>query len=340
MIGDTLTTIQPQEHTTATTIKPDTAHHNAPVTPHDDVSADYTRQYQQHPATPIDAATELYSTRIYPTDSSTTAINTQQAAVDTTGGIHFTLPFSAAPDSTSTLMLGMADPSTQGGDPTIYSLRHDTTVGVTLVICFLLIVYALNRTQNQMGKIVRGILDNTRHRTFTIASLPEMRYLMLLIFCTAIETALVYYNITTTSAPDTSLTTAPIVGIYTAIAIVYLIVKTLVYNFINWVFFSKEQRSAWNGVYVLATSVTSLLLFPILIAQIYLELNANETIIALIVVLGILKLLEMSKAAGIFFGQELTPLHITIYLSVLEIIPIGALISILELCREYIVLEI
>lgn len=340
MIGDTLTTIEPREHSAVATVKPDTAQRKAAPTMVEAASAEQLEQNEQHTYTPTDAATYSFAAQARHIDSLAMAAQQQQAAADTTAGVHFTMPFLSAPDSTSTHLLGLADPKAQGGDPTIYSLRHDTTVGVVLVLCFMLIIYAINRTQSQIGKIARSFLDSTKRRTLNIASLPEMHYLLQLMLCSAIEVALIYYNLTAATTLDTAFRPPLIMVIYVAIAIVYLGLKTLFYAFINWVFFDSEQRAAWNGVYVLATAASSLLLFPILIAQIYLGLSAVGTMIAVVALLGTMKLLEMSKAASILFAGEIAPIHTTIYLSVMEIVPFGVLIAVLDICREAIILMI
>lgn len=319
MNDDSIAVKQPQPQPAAATVEP-TAAPQATITT--------TQQSHTHYAKKHEVDTTATAISEPPTPQESTP-DTTQSQIET---FHLQ-PFGFAGDSIDSLKLSAIPPQGEGGDPTAYAASQNTAVSSVLIACFLVMIYALSQARGQIAKIVRHIMDNRYNRSMTIASLPELRYLFLLIICTAAELGLIYFNATTTSLDEEALSTLPTIGIYSAIALAYIIAKGVMYVIINWVFFSREQRGAWTDVYVTLMAALGVALLPIALAQTYLEISADTTLTLAIVAVGIQKIVSLSKAYDIFFSRSGGMLHVVPYFLTLDLLPIAALIQAWQMCQ-------
>lgn len=250
------------------------------------------------------------------------------------------LPFGQEADSTDTYAILSEPAQGEGGDPTTYSSSRDSSIGGLCILCFLLIIYALSSARSQIMNITRGIFDTTHRRDMAIMSLPEMRYLFLLLFCTAIEQGLLFFSFSNDDIDDIALPTIAVVGIYAAIYIAFIAAKAFVYVFVNWVFFHRDQNSAWIDVFVYINAATGIILFPLMLIQIYAPMQRETAVWIVVAAIGATKLISMCKAHDIFFPRYPITLHLLLYIFTFEILPIGALIKAWQLCQTMIIAEI
>jgi len=295
------------------------------------------QSHRSHAPKPIAPTTGSYAD-----STAVTVAATPSASVQPVGGDTAELPafspqlFGLDGDSTAAFSLSTVPPRGEGGDPTAYAAWQNTAVGGTLIGCFLLIVYALSQSRGQISKIVRHIIDNRHNRSMTIASLPELRYMFLLMLCTAAECGLIYFNFTTTSIDEEALPTLPTVGIYAAVALVYIMAKGILFGVVNWTFFSREQGAAWTDVYVTMTAALGVALLPVAVAQTYTGVSAEAVAAMAAVAVGLQKLVSLRKAYDIFFSRFGEALHTLPYFVTLELLPIAALLWAWQECREMI----
>ena len=113
-----------------------------------------------------------------------------------------------------------------------------------------------------------------------------------------------------------------------AIIAVYYIVKRFIGELIGYVFLEKSTMSIVRDSYTNLVSYLGIILFPILILQIYLPLQYFNFIeITALIVCIIAFLLFTVKLFLIFFHKKLSFFYIILYLCTLEILPLFFLIK-------------
>lgn len=326
MKPDSIAVIQPQVEPQATTVEPQSTEQPASIS---------TAQSHKHRT--VTASPDSLSA------TSDITLQPQEQAIDTAPDepTEFkTLPFGFEGDSIDSLSIASIAPQGEGGDPTAYEASQNTVIGSMLICCFLVIIYALSRAQGQLKKIVSHVITNRHNRSMTIASLPELRYMFLLTICTTIETALLFYNATTTGINEESLSTLPTIGIYAAIVLVYIMMKGMLFVVVNWVFFSREQRAAWTDVYVVLTAGLGVVLLPIVLLQTYIDIDSTVLLWIVVAAVAMQKIVAMRKAIDIFFSGRSSVLHVIPYTLTLDLLPICCLILALQQCHESIAMYV
>ena len=96
-----------------------------------------------------------------------------------------------------------------------------------------------------------------------------------------------------------------IVGIFFAAAVVYLLLKWLVYSIVNNVLFGGNKSLQWSRSFFFVTALEGMLLFPLLLMVIYFKLSVEKGLYYFIFVLFLCKILAFFKSRSIFFRQKI-----------------------------------
>ena len=116
-----------------------------------------------------------------------------------------------------------------------------------------------------------------------------------------------------------------------AIITVYYIVKRLISELIAYVFLEKSTMSIVRESYTNIVSYLGIILFPMLILQIYLPTQYFNTIeITTLIVCITAFLIFAAKLLLIFFHKKLAFFYIMLYLCTLEILPLFFLVKMLR----------
>lgn len=342
MNDDSIATLQPEPQPQAVAIEPDSSREAATTANPSGQNGIAIQPIRQHAEEQTDTASGQGYAAAWSDGGSAEALADSAITADGGGeqadsaalGGFITLPRDFVADSAWLQRQWSLDAQGEGGDPTAYSSASDSVVGGVIIACFLVMVYALSNARGQIAKITRHIMDNRHRRSMTIASLPELRHLFLLVACTAAETGLVYYNYTVPGLPGGAMGALPMIGAYTAVALAYMMAKGLCYTFLNWVFFTREQRSAWTDVFVYFNAALGVALFPITVAQTYLGLAPATLIAVVALAVGAQKAMLAHKAYDIFFARSGAMPHTLLYFATLELLPVALLLTALGGCRE------
>lgn len=108
----------------------------------------------------------------------------------------------------------------------------------------------------------------------------------------------------------------------------FFFVRELLYWFVNWAFFSKGQRDAWNDQRMLVLVLEGFLFFAVVVVDVYTDMSVLTKIYALLGASALAKLALLYKAKVIFFREISGYLHIFPYLCALEIAPLLILLKI------------
>lgn len=94
------------------------------------------------------------------------------------------------------------------------------------------------------------------------------------------------------------------------------------YNFVNWVFFEKEQSKAWIQTYFDLLSAQCFLLLPIILFIIYFRPDVIISNILIAFTLISAKILLFYRGFRNFFNQSYGFLHFILYFCALEMVPL------------------
>ena len=100
-------------------------------------------------------------------------------------------------------------------------------------------------------------------------------------------------------------------------------------------FFDKRSNTRWLHALLFIISVQGMLLFPIVMLQVYFNLSIRAVGICTLAVITLFKLLSFYKTHIIFFRQKGTFLQNILYFCALEMVPLFALYGTLVFTNSY-----
>lgn len=100
-----------------------------------------------------------------------------------------------------------------------------------------------------------------------------------------------------------------------------VILKWLLYTFVNWIFFDKQKNIIWTEAYFDLIILMSFILFPVVLFIIYFDINTEISVLILLLILLISKLLLFYKCIRNFCSHYYGIIHIILYFCALELAP-------------------
>lgn len=222
------------------------------------------------------------------------------------------------------------------GSPVPYALRSDNTITALLLLSLVVTVVSFARFGQFLVRQVRDVLlpISVGGARFTaVETFSEMRLLLFLTLLACLQFSIVSFLYVTEYIADTFvfdslyLLLALFFGMFAA----YFAVKLLAYAVVNNVFFREDKKTLqWTQSLLFIISLEGLLLFPVVLVQVYFGLSIQNTLryCAFVLVLG--KILTIYKSWIIFFRQKRISLQIILYFCALEAIPLLIFTGILE----------
>ena len=216
-----------------------------------------------------------------------------------------------------------------------YSLLRDDWIMGMLIGCFLLailvVAFSFKYLKRQAQKVF--IPSNNTEKANMVKS-PSETYVplaMALMHCTC-GGMLLFYLINQRYDIQVGLSAPPsILALLIASVAVYDWFRWMLYNFINWIFFSKSDRRIWNSGFAFLLTLESILLFPITVATINLGWDIKTIAISNIVLYGLIRISMLYHSFRIFFPKTYGLLHLFAYLCTLELVPLISIWKIVEL---------
>ena len=118
--------------------------------------------------------------------------------------------------------------------------------------------------------------------------------------------------------------------VFVGVFVAYMLVKIGLYQFVNWVFFHGKEIEQWNKSQLYITTMEGVLMKPVALLFIYGKLPLTTALICVGFVIILCKLCTFYKCYLIFFRRFAAFLQIFLYFCALELIPLAALVGILE----------
>lgn len=215
------------------------------------------------------------------------------------------------------------------GDPVPYTLRTDNMITGLLLGC---LVLALVSFANSRRFILRQIKDffyiNYSENSITETS-NEVRFQFFLVLQTCLQLAILGYFYVNHTIADTFVLDSQyhLIGIYFLLMVAYYAIVATFTTIVNIVFFDSKKNKHWLKQKLFLTAIEGVLLFPVVLLQVYFDLSMQSVVYYFFFVLILVKLLSFYKCYTIFFRLKGVFLQIILYFCALEITPLLALWS-------------
>ena len=210
------------------------------------------------------------------------------------------------------------------GMPIPYSPKLDDGITILLLCCFFISAYVLSRSRKFLVQLMKDFLLN-RERTsiFAATTAADMRYMLLLILQTCVLGAVCTFNYLIDVRPELGERIPPyiLLGVYLAIALLYLFWKWLTYSFLGWIFFDGNRTSLWMESYSALLYYLGFALFPFALFLVYFDLSLLATVIIGLFLMFFTKILMFYKWIKLFCNNLYGVLLLMLYFCALEIIP-------------------
>ncbi|NDV80687.1 DUF4271 domain-containing protein [Bacteroides sp. 51] len=208
--------------------------------------------------------------------------------------------------------------------PIPYTPKADDGIAIILLCCFFLSAFVLAKTKKflwQQGN--NFILHKDRTSIFSSSTATDVHYLLLLVLQTCILSGICFFNYFDNDNPLLVQQIHPylLLGTYTGVCLVYIILKWLMYSFLGWVFLDRGVTDMWLESYSTIIYYLGFALFPFVLFLVYFDLNTDIMVIIGLGFIILAKLLIFYKWLKFFFNNIYGLLLLILYFCALEIIP-------------------
>ena len=218
------------------------------------------------------------------------------------------------------------------GDPIPYAIRNDDTITGLLLVSFVVALMAFAASRNYIYRQLKTFFYPQKAGMDTTETSGEYRAQFYFLLLTCLLLSLLYFLYTQEYIADTFILSDEylLVTIFFATFCGYYGVKALLYTGVNLVFFDSKKNEQWLRTTLFLNGAIGVFLFPAVMLLTYFDVSPKTIIYYLIIVLVFVKILTFYKCSAIFFRQNVLYLQIILYFCTLEIIPLLALWSGLE----------
>lgn len=217
--------------------------------------------------------------------------------------------------------------------PATYNAGIDDMLSTSLLVMVVVALLALSASWGFIVRQTRNFFYRENERTTNVPdSNKEIRsQVVLMAFATFIFSVTYYAYFTYVNdihglAMSKNLLMLLFIGAFVA----YILLKVGLYQLINWVFFHGKEIEQWNKSQLFITAMEGVLMAPVTLLFIYGKLPLTTALICIGIVVILCKLCTFYKDYLIFFKRFAAFLQIFLYFCALELIPLAALVGILE----------
>ena len=228
-------------------------------------------------------------------------------------------------------------------NPLPYDLWRDDLVGITLVLCTILLIYAFNNTRLQLKQQTRDFMAQPREHSglFAVETSIESQSRMLMVVVLSVmgAVAMMAYSQGRFNISQHIISPHLLLSIYFVSFLLMFIVRRVTTNYVNWIFFPKSQQKIWKDTTSYLISIEALAFYPFLLIFVYFGLPFEKSITIFLFILLIIKILLTFKTFRIFFPKSYCLFHLFAYLCALEIMPLLALWKLLAIVTEILIVK-
>lgn len=224
------------------------------------------------------------------------------------------------------LEAALPTPAERGLDGTLlpYRMSADWPITTVVVLCFLLLAYALRNGKKYILQRIRHLfVHKQRVSLFDVPASSDSRYSVALVAITCILAGLCLFDYYVEHGGPL-MQVVPhslLLAVYSSLMLLFILFKEGLYSFVNWIFFENSQQKCWMRTYFDTWASLSLVLFPLVLMAVYVDLPASIMEQLCIGIWCFVKILLFYKCVRNFFGHFYGVLHLILYFCALEIIP-------------------
>ena len=213
------------------------------------------------------------------------------------------------------------------GDPIPETLSNDSTITGILILCFLILTFAISRISGFFWRQVKDFFYVQKGEHSMTETGSEIKVQLVITAITCLTCAMLYYLYTTYTVSDTFIFSSEytLLGILFLIMMGYFLAKFFLYSVVNAILFSKTENKKFLTSLVFLSSVEGVLLFPALLLQTYFQFSIQNVAYYCFGVVIFIKLLTFYKTYIIFFRQNALYLQNILYFCALEMVPLLSL---------------
>lgn len=223
------------------------------------------------------------------------------------------------------------------GDEVPYSLSSDNTIGVILLACFVFGTLAISFSRRFMMRQIKNFFYVPRSVADMTETGYESKVQLFLVAQTALTAGVFYYLFSRIWFGNDYSAQPQLVamGVFSVVFLAYFLIKKIAYGIVDWTFFSAKNNDQWSKAWLFLTASEGLLLFPVLLLQVYFVLPLRTTAVYAVAVIILVKLLSLYKSYAIFFKRKGGFVHNILYFCALELVPLLTLAGILVITGDY-----
>ena len=222
-----------------------------------------------------------------------------------------------------------------------YAVSNDNTVTALLLGCFVMAMIAFAVSRNFIEKQIKSFFHVTRRKEVVTETAYEVRFQIFLIVQTSLLLSILYYFFAHGSGRGglESESQLSVIGCFFGIFMGYFLIKNLLYKLVNWVFFDRKNNGQWRHTQIFLYALEGVLLFPMILLQVYFSLSLHAALIYTLIVMLFIKMLAFYKSYTIFFKRMGASLQIILYFCALELMPLMVLWGILFITDNYLIIN-
>ncbi len=208
--------------------------------------------------------------------------------------------------------------------PLPYIPAYDSTIAIIVLSCFLISCFLVAQNKKFLLELGSNFKSHKNHiSAFSTKTNTEISSLLLLIIQTCIMVGVIAFILAVSYDSEIvkSYSSAYIIGVTTIVAIVYLLVKWIVYSFIGWTFDEKQLTSIWLESYATIIYYSGPILYPIVLFVIFSTTPIEIIIYLSIAFVIIVKIIMLYKWIKLFSKNIYGHILLILYFCALEIIP-------------------
>ena len=215
------------------------------------------------------------------------------------------------------------------GDPIPYTFQNDSFVTGILILCFLLMTFALSRISDFLLRQTKQFFSTQKTEQTLIETGSEIKFQILFLFITCLIYALLYFLYTNHFIANTFIISSEylLLVIFGMTILGYMFLRMVLYTIVNNIFFDNKKNLQFLGSILIITSLEGVVLFPLILLLAYFQFSLQNAIIYTATIVILAKILTFYKSFTIFFNQKGGFLQIILYFCALEMIPLMMLWS-------------
>ena len=220
----------------------------------------------------------------------------------------------------------MIFPFLQGmpGEPLPYLFRSDWVITCILCLCTLVLVLVVSKGKKHLyQQLNHFFLNRERNSMFDEVATMDVRYRGGLVVHACLMLGFCVYCYLAHEEPflfhqyDCGL----LLGFLTVCFMGYVLLKWMVYGFVNWVFFQKDRNKRWIAAFFNLFIWLGILLLPVVLLMVYFDISTQIILYIAGILVVFAKIALFWKCFCNFFEKFYGALHLILYFCALEIIP-------------------